>query len=276
MAVPVSEYELEALPELEAEGELQNRRFFGVLSNLARRVLPSRRSLLTRVAMSAARQGARRGFPALRRAGISVTDERPAGWMDPSVALREPCYDPITGELKSPWDCPTAGSSEAEISPIRRIYPDAMMEHLGHAAAETQSEAEAQALAGAMVPLAARIVPRAAPAIMRAAPGLVCGLTGVVNTLRRDPATRPLVRMVPAIVRNTAASIAQQASRGVSVTPQAAVRTLARQTVRVLGSPKQAARAFNRSRVLDRQFHRTGGAVVPGCPTCSRCGAIGR
>jgi hypothetical protein len=254
MAVPVSEYELEALPELEAEGELQNRRFFGVLSNLARRV-PSQGSLLTRVAMAAARQGARRAFPALRRAGVGATV--PTSWMDPSASC----------------DCPTAGSSEAEISPIRRIYPDAMMEHLGHAAAETQSEAEAQALAGAMVPLAARIVPRAAPAIMRAAPGLVCGLTGVVNTLRRNPATRPLVRTVPAIVRNTAASIAQQTSRGLSVTPQAAVRTLARQTVRLLGSPRQAARAFKRSRVLDRQFHRTGGAVVPGCPTCSRCGA---
>src|SRR5262249_41288498 len=128
----------------------------------------------------------------------------------------------------------------------------------------------------AMVPLAARIVPRAAPAIMRAAPGLVCGLTGVVNTLRRNPATRPLVRTVPAIVRNTAASIAQQTSRGVNVTPQAAGRTLARQTVRLIGSPRQAARAFSRSRVLDRQFHRKGGAAVPGCSTCSRCGAIVR
>jgi len=243
MAVPVSEYELEALPEFEGQGEFQNRRFFGALSNLARRVLPSQRSLLARVAMSAARQGVRRGFPALRTADIGLTDDD-AGWMDPP---------------------------EAEISPIRRIYPDAMMEHLGHAATETQSEAEAQALAGAMVPLVARIVPQAAPAIMRAAPGLVCGLTGVVNTLRRSPATRPLVRTVPAIVRNTAASIAQQASRGVSVTPQAAVRTLARQTVRVLANPQQAARAFKRSRVLDRQFHRAGGTVAGRCPSCGRC-----
>src|SRR5262245_44407419 len=148
MAVPVSEYELEALPELEAEGELQNRRFFGVLSNLARRVLPSRRSLLTRVAMSAARQGARRGFPALRRAGITLTDNDPAVWVHPSVAPTELWHAPITGEPKSKCACQKAGWSEAEISPIRRIYPDAMMEHLGHAAAETHSEAEAQALAG--------------------------------------------------------------------------------------------------------------------------------
>jgi hypothetical protein len=247
MAVPVSEY------EFEAASELQSRRFFGTLSNLARRVQPNRSSPLTRVAVLAARQGMRRGVPAVYRAGAVTADNRPA-----------------------PWDCPISDSAEGEISPIRRIYPDAMMEHLGHAAAETQSEAEAQALAGAMVPLAARLVPRAAPAILRAAPGLVCGLTGVVNTLRRSPATRPLVRTVPAIVRNTAASIAQQASRGVSVTPQAAVRTLARQTVRVLASPQQASRAFKRSRVLDRQFHRAGGTVARVCPTCGNCGAAVR
>src|SRR5215467_5413940 len=103
MAVPVSEYELEALPELEAEAELQNRRFIGALSKLTRQVLPSRRSLLARVALSAARQGVRRAFPALRRAGIRTTVE-PAVWMDASVAPREPCYDPITGEPKAPCD----------------------------------------------------------------------------------------------------------------------------------------------------------------------------
>jgi hypothetical protein len=71
-------------------------------------------------------------------------------------------------------------------------------------------------------------------------------------------------------VRATAADIARQSSSGLAVTPQTAVRTLARQTVRVLGSPQHSAHAFRRSRVLDRHFHRTGatrGAV------CSACGA---
>src|SRR5262249_58684334 len=106
MAVPVSEYEFEASPELEAQDEFQRRRFFGALSNLTRRLLPRQRSLLARVAMSAARQGVRRGFPALRSVGVSLTDDGLDGWMEPA---------------------------EAEISPIRKIYPDAMMEHLGHA-----------------------------------------------------------------------------------------------------------------------------------------------
>ena len=135
-----------------------------------------------------------------------------------------------------------------------------MLEHLGHAAAETESEAEAEALAGAMIPLAARIMPRAAPILTRATPGLVCAVSGVTQRLRRDPATRPLVRTLPAIVRATAATLSQQAARGVPVTPQAAVNMLARQTLRVLGSPQRSATAFRRSQALDRHYHRT---VVP-------------
>ena len=43
-------------------------------------------------------------------------------------------------------------------NPLRRVYPDAMMEHLGHAAAEAETEAEAEAFVGALVPLAAGLV----------------------------------------------------------------------------------------------------------------------
>jgi hypothetical protein len=147
-----------------------------------------------------------------------------------------------------------------------------MMEHLGHAAAETQSEAEAEALAGAMIPLIARLVPQAAPAVLRATPGLVCGVAGVVRSLRQNPATRPLVRVVPAIVRGTATSIAQQVAQGTPVAPATAVRALARQAVRVLGSRPQAVQAFRRSRALDAQFHRAGGSAVRPASMCHRCG----
>jgi hypothetical protein len=250
------EYELEALPELEAthetgvHAELESSRFFDALATLARRTAgsSSAASLQRRLAFGAARQALGRGLPALRT-GTSC-----------SAATR-------LRDGSSPCQC-TIAPSEGEISPIRRIYPDAMMEHLGHAAAETHSEAEAEALVGAMVPLAARLVPRAAADLTRATPGLACGLAGVVRTLHRRPSTRPLVRTVPAIVRSTATAIAQQASRGKAVTPQAVVRTLAQQTARILGNPRQAAQAFRRSQQLDRQFHRVNGSGVPACPNC--------
>jgi hypothetical protein len=261
MSAAVSEYELEALPELgagyagELEGDRESEQFFGALSNLARRGagwLATPGSPQRALALSVARRALNRGLPALGQwAGPQA-----ASWLGGLLPQQE--YE---------WE------SELEISPIRKIYPDAMLEHLGHAAAETHSEAEAESLAGAMIPLAARITPRAAPVLMRATPGLVCGIAGVVRSLHRNPATRPLLRVVPTIVRGTASTIAQQASRGVAVTPQAAVRALARQTLRVLGSPQQSAQAFRRSRALDRQLHRTAGRAVGACPVCPRCGA---
>jgi hypothetical protein len=281
MAVAVSEHELEALPELggghESEwgGESESEQFFGALANLARRGaswLAAAGSPQRKFALWAARQALNRGLPALGRwAGRQVGGSsngatganlgtRAASWLSGLLPQKE---------FEAEWEM------EAEINPVRKWYPDAMLEHLGHAAAATESEAEAEALVGSMVPLAARVVPQASTAIMRATPGLVCGLAGVVRTLRRDPATRPLVRVVPAIVRRTATAIGQQTNQGASVTPQAAVRTLARQTARVLGDPRQAAQAFRQSQKLDRHFHKTGGAArVSGCPNCGcRAGA---
>jgi hypothetical protein len=278
MSAAVSEYELEVLPELgagyesEFGGDFESQQFFGALGNLARRgagwvTAPGSRQ--RQLALSVARRALNRGLPALGQllggriggaangAGAAL-GSRTASWLDGLLPQQE--YE---AELEG----------ELEISPIRRIYPDAMLEHLGHAAAETQSEAEAEALAGAMIPLAAAGIPQgAAPALMRAMPGLVSGLSGVVHGLRGSPATRPLVRVVPAIVRGTATNIARQASRGMPVTPQAAVRTLAQQTFRMLGSPQRSARAFRRSRALDGHFHRTYRAPFEthcNCPTCA-------
>jgi hypothetical protein len=144
---------------------------------------------------------------------------------------------------------------EDELSPIRRVYADAMMEHLGSAAAEAESELAARRHVRAMVPLAARVVPRAAPVIRRAATGLAHGATRVLHTLHRSPTTRPLVRAIPTILRGTAVNLARQVAAGRRVTPQAAVRQLARQTARVLGNPRIGVQAYRQSRVLDRRYH---------------------
>jgi hypothetical protein len=240
----------------------ESEQFFGALANLARRGagwLTAPGSPQRRAALTLARQAINRGLPALgQRLGVG---------QDPSWRQAASWLGDVLPQQEYEWQ------SELEVNPARKIYPDAMLEHLGHAAAETHSEAEAEALTGAMVPLAARIVPPAAPVLMRATPGLVCGLAGVVRGLRRDPATRPLVRVVPAIVRGTAASIAQKTASGVPVTPQAAVRALAGQTLRVLGSPQSSTQAFRRSRVLDRQFHRSAGDSPSLGASCPSCGA---
>jgi hypothetical protein len=290
MSAAVSEYELEALPELgagyagELEGDRESEQFFGALANLARRGAERARNLGQAAARVVLRALSGPGVlppvtPVMPRAGCykgtCPTNSRcPAQPCDHGGTCKWVAGDCCcVGAAIREFEGELLGEFEGEISPIRKIYPDAMLEHLGHAAAETHNEAEAEALAGALIPLAARVIPRAAPTLMRATPGLVCGLAGVVRGLHRNPATRPLVRVVPAIVRGTAANVAQKTALGVPVTPQEAVRTLARQTLRVLGSPQASAQAFRRSLVLDRHFHRRAGIGRPpgarlACPSC--------
>jgi hypothetical protein len=261
MAMPMSEYELEALPELEyeyegewegeLEGDLESEEFFRRLAGLARRAAQS--PTLRRVGLASARTALR---------GLGDVGGALGGAFGPGGAgigrrLGAQAGGYLTGLLpQSEFEGEFEWEMEGELSPLRRVYPDALMEHLGHAAAEAETEAEAEAFLGALIPLAARLIPQVAPTIMRAAPGLIRGVSGVAQTLLRSPTTRPLVRAVPTIVSRTAANIAQQVAQGQPVSPQTAVRTLARQTARVLSSPQQCVQAYQRSRALDRRHHR--------------------
>jgi hypothetical protein len=274
MATPMTEYEWEALPELEGEfegegefedegemeyefegeeeyeGEYESEEFFRRVASLARRA--ARSPMLRRVGLAAARGGLR-GLGNIGGAlgGAMGTRGAALGRDLGNVASRH-----LTGllpqqEFEGEWE------EEYEVNPQQRAYsPAALMEHLGHAAAQAESEAEAEAFIGALVPLAAQILPRVAPTIMRAAPQLVRGLANVARTLRRSPQTRPLVRTLPTVMRRTAATLARQQARGRPVTPPRAVQALARQTAQVISNPHQCVQAYQRSRQLDRQFHR--------------------
>jgi hypothetical protein len=250
------EGEYEGEWEGEWEGEYEGEEFFRRLGQLAQRARqsPTLRNIARR---------ARNAALGMRMAGLALHPlAEPALPVEPPphVTMQEPRR---RGRMVQHPDEEFEWELEGELSPLRRVYPDALMEHLGHAAAQAESEAEAEAFLGALIPLAAQLAPRIAPAIMRAAPGLIRGVAGVARTLRRSPATRPLVRTVPTIVRRTAANIAQQAAQGQSMTPQRAVQTLARQTAQVLSSPQQSVQAYQRSCALDRRFHNTAGGTNP-------------
>lgn len=159
-------------------------------------------------------------------------------------------------ELEGEWEGEGEGEGERMANPLRRAYPDAMMEHLGHSAAEAETEAEAEAFIGALVPLAAGLARSAAPHVARATPQLVRGLTGVARTLRRNPAHRQLVRVLPTIASRTTRRLARDVARGRPMTARRAVRTLARQTAAVLSSPQARRHAIHRARALDRTYHR--------------------
>jgi hypothetical protein len=230
MTSPAYELELEAEGEFEEEyegefeAEEESEEFFRQLAGLAAQAARS---------------------PVLRRIG---------------QAAARSALGSVTGlgdlEFEGEWEGEYGGEGEA--NPIRRVYPDALMEHLGHAASQTESEAEAEAFVGALIPLAARAIPRVAPAIMRAAPQLIRGVGRITRTLRRNRATRPLVRTVPTIVRRTTSRLARRIANGQTVTPRTAVRTLAGQTGSVLSNPQQCVHAYRRSRTLDRRYHAVG------------------
>lgn len=154
---------------------------------------------------------------------------------------------------------------EEELASIRAHRPEAaLMEHLGQMAARARNEAEAEALIGALVPLAAGAIPRAAPALLRTAPTLITGLATLTRGLRGHPTTRPMVCAIPTILRNTARDIGRQTAGSRTVPPRIAARTLARQTVRVLGSPQQASRALRTSRALSQAHSQHTGAPPAG------------
>src|SRR5262245_20822075 len=219
------EYELEALPELvrsyewelEAESELEGEEFFRRLAGLARRAAQS--PALRRVALSAARS-ALRGLGDVGGAIGGQAGPRGAalgrdlgGALGRNIASWLPQSE-LEAELEGEFE----GELEGELNPLQRVYPAALMEHLGHAAAEAEREEEAEAFLSALIPLAAQVLPRVAPVVTRTAPQLIRGVARVGRTLLRNPATRPLVRTVPTIVRQTAATLAQQAAQGQPLT----------------------------------------------------------
>jgi hypothetical protein len=162
---------------------------------------------------------------------------------------------------------------EAELSPIRKIYPDAMMEHLAHEAAAAESGHHAARVLLPIVPMAAtRLGPSVARALPTVMPRLAHGVSTVTEGLFRRPQTRHLVRTIPTIVNRTVTSLANRASQGLPVTPQTAIRTLTQQTSQMIRNPQQRANALRRSNVFDRQFHRMTGTIVRRrgsiCPNC--------
>ncbi len=166
----------------------------------------------------------------------------------------------------------SAFEAEEELNPMRKIYPDAMMEHLGELAAEAESEEEAAehflplvgmaaskllpVVAKAVAPMARKALPHIAKAVMRSSPKLTKGIGSIAKTLHRNPQTRHLLKTVPTIARRTVGSIAKQAAHGRHISPHGAVRTLARQARHVLGHPHHRRHALRHHNRLERTFHR--------------------
>jgi hypothetical protein len=179
---------------------------------------------------------------------------------------------------------------EYELNPVRKIYSDALMEHLAHVASEAESEQEAAEgflpliplVASKLLPVAAKLGARALPQVTRALSRVTPQLTRSISTLTRglfrNPRTRPLVRAVPRIARSAVATIAKQAATGRQVTPQMARRVIYQKANQVLKNPRRRAVTVQRSGAVDRRFHRI--SAVPMrprlCPSCGGAAMVRR
>ncbi|MBI0539369.1 hypothetical protein D9599_27990 [Roseomonas sp. KE2513] len=134
----------------------------------------------------------------------------------------------------------------------------ALMEQIAHEAAAAHSGVAAEALAGSLVPLATRLARAGAPALRRATPALAMAAGRLAGAMRRNPATRPLVRVLPHVLTRTAQAMARGAGMGQPMPPQRAVRIMAGQTYRVFNKPDIAISILVRSGRRPRVAMRRG------------------
>jgi hypothetical protein len=111
-----------------------------------------------------------------------------------------------------------------------------MAEMMAEVAAGAQSEAEAEAMIGAATVTA--LSPRDRAALRRLLPHLVRGVAVLTRILRLRRMTRPAVRTVPVIMRQTVRTLRQRAASGMPVTRRVAGQVMGQQTRRILGNPR--------------------------------------
>lgn len=214
------------------------------------------------------------------------------------AALSEGRHGDVESEFESSlegeWEVTPQAFHQSFVQ--REARPSAaLMEHLGHAAAEAESNGEAFAFLAPLLPLAMKalplagkalglgakkLLPKVAAKVVKVAPKLIKGVNGAAKSLRANPATKQLVQALPQIVRRTTVDLANQVAQGQTLTGDGAVQTLANQTAQVLGNPQAALQALERAKSVDQKVDQAvtatvqGGQGAPsnGAPACT-CGS---
>src|SRR5262245_42837634 len=134
---------------------------------------------------------------------------------------------------------------------------EAEAEAMAHYAAFTESEHEAEAMAGAAATVT--LSARDRRALRKLVPNLVRGAAILTRILRMRRSTRPFVRVVPTIMRRTVRTLRRGAAAGRPVTRRGAGQIMARQTRRVLGSPRYCGALLRRNIRATRAVSRARG-----------------
>ena len=94
-------------------------------------------------------------------------------------------------------------------------------------------------------------------AVRRVTPVLARRSARLAQFLRRSPQTRPMLKVLPTITKKTAATLSAKAAKGKPITPRTAVRTIAKQTMRVMSNPQRTATAIVKNDLHRRKLRRS-------------------
>ncbi|HEX6160006.1 MAG TPA: hypothetical protein VF111_07555 [Thermoanaerobaculia bacterium] len=212
-------------------GEYEDEQFFGKivkgLGGLIRRAAP----ILKQVAKAAAPiVGTAIGGPLGGKIGSMV-----------GSVLREGEY-----EFESEYESEYESEAEYEVAMEGPLTEQQGLGELMAAVASkaaTDTEAEAQIGGAVMISLSQRD----RDALRNILPSLTRGAAILTRILRRQPATRIAVRVVPTIVKRTAVSLKKRAAAGEPITKRTAAKAMATQTRRVLATPSICGKAIQRN-----------------------------
>jgi len=220
------------LGELEAHELHEHEQFFGGLAKLAARGLAS--PALRKIALNAAKRVLQPGGGLFEHEGEGEHE----------------------GELEHELELELEG--EFELNPVRRVYLDAMMEHMAHEASQAETEQEAAEaflpllpLAMKALPIAGKLAAKFGPRLFKSVmPHLKRGVSSLGKALFQSPTGKKLMRAVPQVLKGTASQLLRRYAAGRPLTGRTALRALAGNTARVLSSPHHLSHAWRRGRKL--------------------------
>ncbi|HET8909845.1 MAG TPA: hypothetical protein VFN23_00175 [Ktedonobacteraceae bacterium] len=232
------------------EGEFEADPFFGKL-----------RGLVNRVKKVARRFGKFVGPLARRLAPIAA---RALGSMIPGVgAIAGPLAGKLVGSLVSEAEMEVAEMENHLLSMLAQegeaehpeVQEALMAELMAANAAEAESEDEAEAMVSASLPLTMRVM-RAQHTLLPVTPVLVQANARLVRTLRRQGrGGRQLLRLLPAIHRNTIA-ILRLLGQSQRITTPTAIRAMSIATKRLMSNPQRTRRAARRNIAMQMRATR--------------------
>ena len=141
----------------------------------------------------------------------------------------------------------------AKAIPGLRNDNDVLSERLAAEAASTESELEAQALAGA-VP--ACLLSHTPAKVKKVAPTISKGVAKITRVLRKTGRGKKVVPAIADITKRTVATLVKKALKGKPITNQTAARVLAKQTKKVLTSPKKTAVALSKNKIKRKKINQ--------------------